>query len=256
MRKEKGITSSSSSYTSPETSDSKEEEEKEVVGVESSSSEASLLDKHKGKELAAGPSKKSKKKASGMSSAYLPSSSVDTELWKPEFFIVKLDKQVTAADFAKDYDTNLAVARAVTMPKDVVDLTEEGLEEIRDLLMIQQRSRPNWTLRPVIRPSLSSLLLCERDANNAAVTEAQGEVAAIEEKLDKALGKLGELENIVCGPIFKRVYNRGIDRAVEQPMDPPQVYYPLVLPNLNEEEMLDKADEVPKEAHEMPDELI
>ena len=40
------------------------------------------------------------------------------------------------ADFAKDHDTSLALAPAIMLPKDVVDLAEEGLEEIRDLLVM------------------------------------------------------------------------------------------------------------------------
>ncbi|GFY87752.1 hypothetical protein Acr_05g0013910 [Actinidia rufa] len=53
----------------------------------------------------------------------------------------------------------------------------------------------------------------ERDASNAAITEARGEVAVIQKHLNKALGQLGELKKIVSRPVFERVYNRGIDRV-------------------------------------------
>ncbi|GFY99167.1 hypothetical protein Acr_13g0005680 [Actinidia rufa] len=86
------------------------------VKVEPSSSEALLLDKCKGKELAAGPSQNSKKKERGTSSADLPSLSVHAELWKPEFSTVKL----------------------IMLPNDVANLVEESSEEIRNLLVMQQ----------------------------------------------------------------------------------------------------------------------
>ena len=41
-------------------------------------------------------------------------------------------------DSTKDHDTNLTQAQVVMLPNDVVDLTVEGLEEIRDLLVMQQ----------------------------------------------------------------------------------------------------------------------
>ena len=41
-------------------------------------------------------------------------------------------------DSTKDHDTNLTQAQVVMLPNDVVDLTMEGLEEIRDLLVMQQ----------------------------------------------------------------------------------------------------------------------
>ena len=78
-------------------------------GVEPSSSEALLLDKFKMKVFVADPSKKSKMKANGMSSAYLPSSSVNAKFWKPEFSIAELGKQVIMVDSTKDHNTNLAL---------------------------------------------------------------------------------------------------------------------------------------------------
>ena len=62
------------------------------MGVDPSSSEAPLLDKHKGKELTAGMSKRPKKKAGETSSIVLPSSGANTELWKPEFSACELGR--------------------------------------------------------------------------------------------------------------------------------------------------------------------
>ncbi|GFY85599.1 proline-rich extensin-like family protein [Actinidia rufa] len=106
------------------------------VGFELSSSKAPL--KRKRRELTEGPSKKSKKKAKGSSSAYLLSSSGNVELWKPEFSIAKLDKQVMVVDYTKDHDTSLALTQVVRLPKDVVNLVEEGSKEIKNLFVMQQ----------------------------------------------------------------------------------------------------------------------
>ena len=73
-----------------------------------------------------------------MSSTYLPSLSLNAELWKPEFSIIELNKQLIVTNFAKDNDTILALAQAIMLSKDVSDLAEENSEEIRDLLVIQQ----------------------------------------------------------------------------------------------------------------------
>ena len=109
-----------------------------VMGVKSSSSEALLLDKHKGKELAVGPSKRSKKKAGETSSAFLQSSDANAELLKSEFSTTELGKQVTVVDFDKDQNTSLALEWVVMLPRDVSELGEESSEAIRDLLVMQQ----------------------------------------------------------------------------------------------------------------------
>ena len=46
--------------------------------------------------------------------------------WKLEFFVVELGKQVTMVDTAKDHNTSLALAQAVMLPNDIVDLIVEG----------------------------------------------------------------------------------------------------------------------------------
>ena len=73
-----------------------------------------------------------------MSSAFLPSSSNQTELQKPEFSIAELDKQVIMVDSAKDNYTSLALVQAVILWNNVVNLAKEGSGEIHDLLVMQQ----------------------------------------------------------------------------------------------------------------------
>ena len=79
------------------------------MGVRPNSSEALLLDKRKGKELTAGTSKMSNKKARETTSTFLPSSNANAKLWKPEFSACVLGRQVTVADSAKDHDTSMAL---------------------------------------------------------------------------------------------------------------------------------------------------
>ena len=62
------------------------------MGVDPTSSEAPLSGKHKGKELTAGTSKRSRKKAGEISSAFLPSSGVNIKLWKHEFSACELGR--------------------------------------------------------------------------------------------------------------------------------------------------------------------
>ncbi|XP_057460222.1 uncharacterized protein LOC130750653 [Actinidia eriantha] len=159
-----------------------------------------------------------------MSSALLPSSSAQAKLWKLEFSTSELGKQVTVADSSRDHDTSLALAQAVMLPRDVVDLAEEGSEEIRDLLVMQQvQSLQSAISEQMMEQSVEikkskkkinslekqtkldskaaekvklelAAAIQERDASYAAVIEARGEVVAIQEQLDKALGTGGSTE--------------------------------------------------------------
>ncbi|GFZ03471.1 hypothetical protein Acr_16g0000950 [Actinidia rufa] len=161
-----------------------------------------------------GPSKKAKKKKGEMSSALLPSSSAQAKLWKLEFSTSELGKQVTVADSARDHDTSLALAQAVMLSKDVVDLAEDGSKEIRDLLVMQQVRPPERNLGVDDGAVRRDQEVEEEDKLSGErcsyAAEARGEVVAIQEQLDKALG---QLKKAACGPVFERVYNRGIDRA-------------------------------------------
>ena len=58
-------------------------------------------------------------------------------MWKPDFSIAELGKQVTMVDSAKDHDTSLALAWMVILPNDVADPAVEGSKEICDLLIMQ-----------------------------------------------------------------------------------------------------------------------
>ena len=93
-----------------------------IVGVDPNSLEVSLLDKCKGKELTASPSKRSKKKVGETILAFLPSSSLGVELWKSQFSACKLEKQVMVANSAKVHDTSMAFARAIMLLNDVATL--------------------------------------------------------------------------------------------------------------------------------------
>ncbi|GFS35029.1 hypothetical protein Acr_00g0037440 [Actinidia rufa] len=81
-----------------------------IMGEGLSSFKAPLSSKQKRKETTVGPSKKSKKKVGGMSSTFLPSSGMDGEVWKLEFFTVELSRQVAVVNTTKDCDTSLAFA--------------------------------------------------------------------------------------------------------------------------------------------------
>ena len=91
-----------------------------------------------GKDITTGPTKKSKKNAGEMSSAFLPSLGANAELWKLEFFAFELDKKVTLVDSFKDHDTNLALALAIMLSNDVIAFAEENSETIKGLLVMQQ----------------------------------------------------------------------------------------------------------------------
>ncbi|GFS30025.1 hypothetical protein Acr_00g0009740 [Actinidia rufa] len=186
---EEGITSSFSSYTSSDSSDNKEEEEviSQLAGVEPSSMEAPLLNKRKGKQLAGGPSKKGKKKKGKTSSALLPSTSIQAKLWKPEFSTAELGKQ------------------------DVVDLTEESSEEIRELLMMQQvQSHPRELLPFRNRMKQQSA------------------------ELKKTKKKLGIHED---NPAWAKAAPEA-----ELP-ESPESYSPMILPGFNEEEYMNQPAE-------------
>ncbi|GFY96882.1 hypothetical protein Acr_11g0011880 [Actinidia rufa] len=115
----------------------------------------------------------------GTSSAFLTSPNEDAELWKPKFVVIRLDIQVTVANFAKDYDTSLALAWTVMLPKDVTDLEEEISDTIRDLLVMQQvqAQRPSYV----------------------AATQAQNEDVAARAERDMALKDLTKLQVVACG---------------------------------------------------------
>ncbi|GFY87360.1 hypothetical protein Acr_05g0009990 [Actinidia rufa] len=150
---------------------------------------------------------------------------------------------------------SLTLAWAVMLPKDIADLTEEGSKEIRNLMA--------------------------QDASYATATLVQNETTAVRAQRDKVLQDLTELQVMAYGPVYERVFNRGInqvgDNYYEQvaelcpgiyiegwlaclaeldiPGDnqawakttptaelpePPEPYFPLIMPNFNEEEFLNQ----------------
>ncbi|GFS42018.1 hypothetical protein Acr_00g0077720 [Actinidia rufa] len=79
------------------------------------------------------------------------------------------------------------------LPKDVANLVEEGLKEIRDLMVMQQVQA--W------------------DANYAAATQAQNKAATTGAQRDKAFHDLAELQAVACSPVYEWVFNKGINQA-------------------------------------------
>ena len=79
-----------------------------------------------------GTSKRIKRKA------WETSSGTTIELWKPEFSACELVRQVTMANSAQDHNISMALAHAVLLPNDVAAPTEEALDMIGDLLVMQQ----------------------------------------------------------------------------------------------------------------------
>ena len=71
------------------------------MGVDPGSPRASVPGKRKRKEPSMGTPKKPQRETSSVGT---------TELWKPDFSSCELYRQVTAANFARDTDTNLALA--------------------------------------------------------------------------------------------------------------------------------------------------
>ncbi|GFZ16762.1 hypothetical protein Acr_26g0000320 [Actinidia rufa] len=111
-----------------------------------------------------GPSQKSKtKKGKGNSSG-------QAKLWKPKFSTAELGKQVTVADSTKDHDTNLALARAIMLPKDIANLVEEGSEEIRNPMR-------DAAISECMR-SAELKKTKKKDVSNVATTLAQNEATA------------------------------------------------------------------------------
>ncbi|GFS45374.1 hypothetical protein Acr_00g0095810 [Actinidia rufa] len=114
-----------------------------------------------------------------------------------------------------------------------------GLKKIKDLLVMQQVQDAEKARLKLVAA------VQERDANNVAISKAQGEVITIQGKLNKALEQLGEFEKFASGPIYEQELGIPLEHPSwkEAPpeaelMDPLQAYSLLVLPDFNEAEML------------------
>ncbi|GFZ06277.1 hypothetical protein Acr_18g0004470 [Actinidia rufa] len=99
-----------------------------ATGVDSGSLRVSMPGKRKGKEPLEGTPKRPWKETSFVGVA---------KLWKPEFFICELDRQVTVTDYARDLDTSLAHVHAVMLPSDSATLADEPWDLMRNLLVMQ-----------------------------------------------------------------------------------------------------------------------
>ncbi|GFY92682.1 hypothetical protein Acr_08g0010780 [Actinidia rufa] len=174
----------------------------------------------------------------GTSSVFALSPRDQGELWKLEFSIVELKKQVTTVDSLKDHDTSLALARVVMLSTNVINLATESSKENCDLLIMQQvqpletSSISEWMKEQsselkkskkkinslekqakldfdVIEQAKLALTVAiqEQDASYATITEIQGKVTIVLEQLNKALR---ELEKIVCSRFLNGCTIRGL----------------------------------------------
>ncbi|GFZ14413.1 hypothetical protein Acr_24g0006030 [Actinidia rufa] len=175
-----------------------------IAGVESSSSESPLLDKHKGKDLTMGPPKCPRR---------------------------------------KDHDTSLALAQAIMLSNDVIDLVEEGSEEIRYLLVMQQ-------VQSLQKATAISEQMKEQSAK---IKESKKKISSLEKqaKLDFQVVEKARLE-ITAAVQERDASNVAITEAWKEV---------AAIQYFNEEEMLEveveeeEADEVPEEAPKVPKEL-
>ena len=101
-----------------------------IMGVNPSPPEVSQIGKHKRKELSAGMPKKPRQKVGETSSI------AATEFWKPKFSTCELGRQLTEANSVQDYDTSLALARAIMLSNDVATLSKETSKTMRSLLVM------------------------------------------------------------------------------------------------------------------------
>ncbi|GFY90934.1 hypothetical protein Acr_07g0011300 [Actinidia rufa] len=110
----------------------------------------------------------------------------------------------------------------VMMPKDVIDLTKEGSEEIRELLVMQQRAF-----------AISEWM----KEQSTEIKKSKKKISYLEKQVrldSQAAEKAREIGIPPKHPAWKAV-----PPAVE-PMDPRQVYSLLMLPDFNEKEMLEE----------------
>ncbi|GFY88871.1 hypothetical protein Acr_06g0008110 [Actinidia rufa] len=151
-----------------------------VIGAGPGSSGAYVLRKREGKEPLVDSPKRPRRETSLVGAA---------ELWKPDFSTCELGMQVTEADSAQYLDTSLALARAIMLPSDFAAFVEEPWNTMRNLLSLQR-----------------AMATSDRMADYAAVVQAQGKAAAVE-------AALTELQLTACGPVYERVFTRGINWA-------------------------------------------
>ncbi|GFY98954.1 hypothetical protein Acr_13g0003550 [Actinidia rufa] len=158
---------------------------------------------------------RSRRRTERTSSALHPSSNADAELWKPEFAIVELDRQITVAISTKDHDTSLALARAIMLPKDITDLAEKSSDAIKGSdgdrvaaisdRMKDQLSRAEAIQQKVGQPGIRTeqgkarTICCRQAGEQTWLLLNRPEMPA-------------ELQAIACG-VYERVFNRAINRA-------------------------------------------
>ncbi|GFZ15621.1 hypothetical protein Acr_25g0000300 [Actinidia rufa] len=103
-------------------------------------------------------------------------------------------KQVMDSDSTKDHDTSLGLVRVVMLPMDIVDLVEEGLEEIWDLMVMQQvQSLQGVTaVSERMRQQSVKLKKTKKKPTEEGGKEAQGNEAT-EPEGEEAVEEVGEI---------------------------------------------------------------
>ncbi|GFY88744.1 hypothetical protein Acr_06g0006840 [Actinidia rufa] len=119
-----------------------------------------------------GRTKHVRSSAPGQAQRKATSLGMHAELWRPEFSIAELDKQVTVADSAKDHDTSLALEQSLQRATAISDRMKQQSTELKK----SKKKRPET-------PAITT-------------THAQNEVAAAGAQRDKALQDFTELQEV------------------------------------------------------------
>ncbi|GFS42495.1 hypothetical protein Acr_00g0080130 [Actinidia rufa] len=99
------------------------------------------------------------------------------------------------------------------------EVTNSGLEEIRNLLVMQQVQplESNNYLRAyeavILKAQEVQGEVRDRDASYTAATKAPNDETTAREQLNKSLKDLGELKKVACGSVYERVFKREISRV-------------------------------------------
>ncbi|GFZ03341.1 hypothetical protein Acr_15g0019490 [Actinidia rufa] len=139
-------------------------------------------------------------------------------------------------DSARDHDTSVALAQAIMLPGDVIAISEETLETVRSLLVIQHVQSLQRAM--VISDRMAEHSIELKRANKpetlstTTATQAQNKVV------------LAQLWEVACGPVYELVFNRGTNVAPALKfLESATPYSPMILPNFDEEEYINRQED-------------
>ncbi|GFZ09640.1 hypothetical protein Acr_21g0002390 [Actinidia rufa] len=143
------------------------------------------------------------------------------ELWAPDLSIGELKRRIIIADIAREHDTCLLLAQVVMLPRDVVDLHAEDGVSMCSLTVMQHIQREKKCSDELKRTQRKAVTLDEelrkRDKDLATITKehvnATGKLTVAHAKLDKSRGEVSKLQRVVQGPVYRRVFDYGWNRA-------------------------------------------